>query len=412
MISKMIGGGRIENVRISLGRKGKIYVKARTGLYGTGIGVIIEKGDWQGMILVPRWESIRKLVKTTREVPKIKWTPSEIHRQKFPSIYYAIRETYHILVENYGVDLKVGEKALMLSAIEAAQNLNLAVIGLRKGNEEIYRVQLNKLVNQIERKIGHTFYNLFKQEGINYLEKLRTTRDSLGKVSETVKMVGALAAKKRFTGRLEEIMCIQPVIEERRKALLALRDLIEYRLAKTKHFLWTIRERLNLKTFISDKTEKERIVTHLLQLANEISQIDIQPYLFTCQMIGKELREAVRNIQNQEIDEALILLNRSLESLKLKDVQKKIEELIEKITVFLFRKKITEPDKLILEEVREIIRNLGRISEEEFEIKTKEMTIRELELALSYLKTYSLDGFDLAREDLKNASDYLMALKT
>lgn len=408
-VSEMIGGGRTFYVPISSGKGAKETVVARGGLLGSSIGVITQKSDWQGMVLMPRWKTLEKLITTTRDILKIKWTPDKIGWQKFSSIYYAIRETYHILVEKYGVGLESGEKALMLESIEAAQNLNLAVIGLRKENEKIYQEKLSQLVDQIVERVGETHYNLFIQEGLDYLKNLWTMRDSSGKVSETVKMVQSQTGKRRFTGRLNEILHIQPVIEERRAVLISLRDLIEYRLLKTRHFLDLIKEKFNLERFILEQTQRQRIVTHLNQIGTEIGQIDVQPYVFTCQMIEKELKQAANYIQKQEVNEAIILINRSLESLKLKVIQKEIEELIENMTVLLSKKQVGEPYKL-KGEVTDIIRKLGQISEEGFALKTKEKVIRELNLGREYLEGKILSSIDLAKNSLKQASDYMQAM--
>jgi len=409
MISKMIGGGREVYVPISLGRKGKKTVAARGGLLGSGIGVITEEGYFKGMILMPRWGSLKRFVTTTRDIPKIEWTPDKIVWEKVLSIYYAIRKTFHILVEKYGVDLVAGEKKLILELIEAAQNLNLSVIGLRKENEKIYQDKINQLIEQILGRIGKTHYNLFIKEGLHYLMRLRTMKDKSGKVSETVKMVEPLTAKRRFEGRFQEILRIQPVIEERRWVLVTIRDLIEYRLLTARHFLELIKERFNLERFIAEEVEKQRIRTRLVQLATEIGQIDIQPYLFTCRMIENELKQAAANIKEQRVDQAVVLINRSLESLKLKVIQREIEDLIERMTILLFKKQLGDVYRF-KGELIDISRKVGQISESGFVLQTKEKVMRELELSYGYLKVYTLGNIDLARNSLKNASDHLMEL--
>lgn len=406
MISKMIGGGEEQKISIVYKKK-QMSVSARMGLYGTWLGVVLD-GPCTGYIIVPRWQDVSKLVSSSRDIPRIKWTRDKITYPVVPSLYYALRQAFHILY-HYGSSLQEGERYLVLESLKAARELNYAALGLRKGNVEKYERAFRAIVDKIEAQIGTRFYNPYRLEAFQYFQKLRNPRDKLGRPSETVKMVQAKAAERRLQMRIEDIGYIIPVTREWKKALEIIKDMIELRLQEAKAFLTDLLNEDRYKKSTQDVVCRARIVSRLLTLAQEMHRIDIQPYTFTCLMCVKELPKARDLLLDGKVEDARLILDISLRSLQLKDIQRQIEDYLMQVVKLPCGFELDSDPFMIASSVDELCIKLNKISEAGFKIKTKDKVISWLGSACAFLRVV---GYGEAAQCLRNASDTMQVMST
>lgn len=142
-------------------------------LFNTRV-IQIMKGEFRGQYAVPKWQGRVKKFQLLRSIYLV-------HRQVV-DILSGYNQPYY------------GEKSVMKQAIDAAKELNLAVIGLRGDNLAQYEKVLTQRVDEIFRIIGRV-RDETKQSGLRVIEPLPLALDSLGRINP-----GALRARSVAAG--------------------------------------------------------------------------------------------------------------------------------------------------------------------------------------------------------------------
>ncbi|MBI3572932.1 MAG: hypothetical protein HY092_01900 [Candidatus Kerfeldbacteria bacterium] len=327
----VLGGGQRKQSLVTVGQH-RVQISSRMGLFKTDVGVVLAPDEFAGMIVVPHWEEIQKLLAPGQAWRTFVWKPEHRVYQLVRSVYAAYRQTWHIL-QKYGLDVRTGEKSAMTTAAQAARQLNLVVLGLARGSSvEQVRQATSRIVQQAAGQLGQP-RRLTKLQAVEQLAALNQGGDRQGRFNPSAAMARTQAAYRLLQERLEqEIMVIDPHIESRQKALINMIQLAELRLGAIGHFLQSL---LSGNTFYQWRVQRQRMViaAQCEYYAQDCATIDFHPYRQTCQEIATDLRR-VRDLLRQGRDrtaftkEARHALINCREALSLKAVQIDVERLI------------------------------------------------------------------------------------
>jgi len=350
-------------------------------LLNTGI-ILITDGKYKGQLAVPKWNQRKKLY------------------QLVPSIYRVHRQAVNILAQ---YDLPFyGEKSKMREAIEIAHNLNLIIIGLKKGNIQDYEKKLASKVEEIFSLVG-LVRNERKRTGLKVIEPIADITDSQGRVNPGALRARTIAGINRFQERREEIDKIEIKIINRLTASKVLFDFAEYIMASSCHFLNAIYNYSFSIKFKDNNIVRERMAGRLQAIMSDLETIKFQPFLVNCQLSIKELQGVKEVIRFGNILEGIRQIIPSYNSLRLKKIQGDMEDLIMLIT-FLINSQVFENEyyfSLILR-LENIKSSLNQVSENDFQRKTVAQAINLVTQAKNLAKKHDLEE---TKEVLKKASE-------
>jgi len=343
----LIGGGIIRRLVIPLDGKDEppIEITARMQIFGRDFGVVTNPPLHRGKIVVPRWEDLETLVADRRLRHDFRWQAKHIRHQLVGTIYEAFRQTWHILAK-YGLDLQTGEKSKMRAAGELARLLNLTVLGLRPGvNVNDVRRFTEDAVAGAAKLLGKP-KKFSKQEALENLLALHSGADSRGRVNPGVAMARTRTAYARLRERLQdEIMRIDPHIEARQKSFVNMIQLAELYLAAVNDFLTLLLRRDGLRPLFD---RSNAIAAHLEYCAQDLEEIDFNPYRHACLETVRDLREARDLIRHGKLDaETLKTIRRLLvkcrSAIAIKRLQVELERDIFRLTRLLQRGRFSTP---------------------------------------------------------------------
>ncbi|MDZ7798590.1 MAG: hypothetical protein U5L76_03135 [Patescibacteria group bacterium] len=280
--------------------------------------ILITKGAYNGQLAVPKWHQVKKKKKKLYQL--------------VPSIYLVHRQAVNILAQ-YNLPF-YGEKSKMREAIKIARDLNLMIIGLKKGNLEEYEKKLASKVDEIFNIVG-LVRNQRKRAGLKVIEPVAEITDSRGQVNPGAFRARTIAGVNRFQERKEEILKIETKIVSRLTTSKALFDFTEYVLASSCHFLDAIYDYALNRDYQVENQVRKRMAGRLSAIISDLETIKFQPFLINCQLSIKELQKAKDLIRFGDILEGIRQITFSYNSLKLKKIQGELEDLIMEITYLI-----------------------------------------------------------------------------
>ncbi|MDI6741091.1 MAG: hypothetical protein QME74_12120 [Candidatus Edwardsbacteria bacterium] len=400
---RALGSSRVAKLKIEVGYS-TVEVKARVNLFGTDLGLVLEPAEYAGFFMVPRWEELINLLGNGSARKEFRWRPEHLRYQLVRSLFHALRQIEHIVLK-YGLDMRAGEKQLLTRAREVALILNSYSLGLGREVQSPYPRNLTRVSAEVIKQLGEP-RSLPVREGQAYLKAVLVKRDSAGRANETAAMVKALAASDRFRERLEDgVMCIEPVVVMRQKALLNLFYLTEYQIEVTLDLVNRLL-RLPLRRRELKTLDRRRLANRLNFLGQELDRFEFNPYRLSFSDAAGELRLAAKDLfglGQTDWPRALPPLEITRRSLEIK--QRQIE--IERIIFALTRQHYGVATHLTLDEAARRIRQINRffeaLDDSRFKRRIRLAVLNSLDAALMNLPSAP----DLARESLKSASELL-----
>lgn len=341
--SSRIGGGNIRWVQISVNGEVK-KVRSRGGLFHGDIRVVVD-GSHRGKILIPFWENVLVHAALKNGQYDVAYHDyKNLIYQVFGNVYSALRYTYHLLEEKYGISFQMGEKGRLTSALRLLEEYNDMVVNLHKDNATSLGAELPRRVGQILEDIGLSPRNDYKRDARDLVITLGSVFDSSGKVNQSVKMAKNIAAQNRLMKRRVNILAIEPHIISRRLTLMAIIDEMELywlgvydfltRLFKDGRKVNTEKARL----LLVDRHTCNIIFNRLSYYSGQLDNYDINPFANTGRYVGDELQSAKWMIGNYQYIEASQELSKVWNSLKLRHVRTKLEGALTNLTCSLFGK--------------------------------------------------------------------------
>lgn len=341
--SNRIGNGVVRWVQIS--ENGKIKkVRSRGGLFRGDIRVVVD-GPHRGKILIPFWENM--LVHATLKNGQYDVAyhdQKNLIYQMFGDIYSALRYTYHLLEEKYGISFQLGEQGRITQALKLLVDYNDMAVNLRKDSAVSLSSVMVRRAGDILNEIGFDPRNDYKREARDLVVTLGSIFDSSGKVNQSVKMAKDIAAQNRLMKRRINILAIEPHIISRRLTLMSVIDEMELYWLGVYDFLSRIftNKRLrdpNALISLFTNPETRKIITNrLAYYSGQLDKYDIIPFANTSRYVGEELESAKLMIGNYQFNEATQELARVWNSLKLRKVRTRLEEALTNLTCSLFGK--------------------------------------------------------------------------
>ena len=408
-MDRMIGGGTVVDIEVNCHNRPE-KVTARMGLNRSDIGVITGTDDPSleseliGKLPVPIWEKAFQHGVSRREVTH--WPSDWRKMQVVYSLPEAIRQTFHILKEE-GVTLKEGDKARMLAAMQEGRKLLEALIGLRTTNAEEYQKRLSLLIRRIMERIGRQPSNEIKQEALALAVELKTLSDARGRVGESQKMRQALALIDRFTERMEGLAVIEPVIAWRQSVLRNIQRLIEYRLENALAVIRPVLYPDHLEGL--GELGRKRLDLQLLFVQQDLAGIDLRPYRANCQRAALEIAVARLALKQKYFMRVRKLLRRVRESLYLKSIQRRLEDIIYEVTVSFYQVETLDEAawRHLENETSHVYNALGRVDERDFVEPVCDEARKLIREALAFLKFRNLSELTEAKLHLKSVSHLL-----
>lgn len=411
---KRIGGGCARQIQIMDGRRLK-RVRARGGLFGGDIFVIME-GKHQHQIAIPSWDNMiaRAALESGRYRPGY-YDPGWLVYRVYTSAYEALRYTYYVLDQHYGVTFRHGEKGRLQMARNELMELNEIAAGLRTGNaDELSSVFFEKaraILGQIEEQPRDTE----KQAARSLTTSLATVYDSIGRTNATVKMVRALAAANRLRRRQVNIACIEPVIIARRQTLKSLVEemelfwegLYEYLNKLFAQKYWE-RGRSRCMQLLNNDTARPQLLQHLILFHQEIGRYDLEPFTKTSYHVYEELRAAIAQIRVAHYGAGRKLLERVWQSLKLRHIRADIEAALIPFTCSLIGEQF---DHQACDDMMYVAKRartaLGQVDESQFRHPVTPHARGQLSAAIDLLIQKKVDAGRQAKEHIKKAAAVL-----
>ncbi len=408
--AKRIGGGRTRQIQIMDGGKLRT-VRARGGLFGGDLFVIME-GRHRHKIAIPNWDNmIARAALQSGRYQSGYYDPSWLTYRVYASVYEALRYTYYVLDQQYGVTFRHGEKGRLQLAREELLELNEIAAGLRTGNAEVLSLDFFKKTRAILEQIEERPRDTDKRAARTMSASLVSVYDSLGRTNATVKMVRALAAANRLKHRQVSIACIEPVIIARRQTLKSLIEemelfwegLYEYldRLFVQKY--WE-RGQSRCMQLLNDDTRRPQLLQHLILFQQEIGRYDLEPFTKTSYHVYEELRTVITHIRATRYGAARKLLERIWQSLKLRHIRAEIETALIPFTCSLFGEQVDPQacDQMIYV-AKWARRALGQVDESQFEHPVTRHVRGQLSAAIDLLIQKTHPEAMKAKEHIKQA---------
>jgi hypothetical protein len=337
----MPGKNGIFKVNVSLGPKKIIKVRAQS--LPARLVVFIDPPR-VGQLGIPYWENQlahEALERAASSGNEVKYSGDILIFQVVPDVYTALRQTLHILHQNYGRTFSSGEKKALESALSHTQRLHNHLIGLRKGNLDqlFYKVQASAL--DIIMQVGTNPRDEFKREARDLAVVLGGVVDSWMRANSPAKLWQVAALRRRLQSRLDNILRIEPQIAARRQALKSLIDIMEFRHLAASNFIEWLYLRLEPTYFKKHPLLEKKVSARLQFLVSELDELKIEPFVFPDKNLHEELKRAAWYIERQQFGYARRVLSVSRESLKLRVVRTTLENFITHITQLQFKPRRT-----------------------------------------------------------------------
>ena len=382
-----IGGRSFQEIEvIEHGRS--LSVRARVNIFKTGLGVRYDGGGMRQLV-VPYWDNhhIHELLKNDRQP---RYGSDTLVHQTLESLFSAIRQTYHILWGNYGVDFSRGAKGKLTEAIELLNQLNLAATGFRTGN---FLEWINPFQAQITRLfdlVGTQPRDLYRKEVIAYGQRISCGRDSQGRVNPSALMSQITAAQPRLKKVLAHILAIEPRIIARQQALVSIVQYAEAVIEGARQFLSLLLENGRFREVSDFKTDQTRLDAALTFYRGQLALFDMSPYYCTFFIVSAEFKEAQQKMAVGQFSTTLQLLRRSHESLKLRAIRIELERLL---LLLLFHQTVPRRHPLSLEAVAARlalqINHLEGVDETGFALPVRDEALANLRAAALRLESFS-----------------------
>lgn len=384
---------------------GSIQIRVRS-LPKTSILITKEQffrraGSKIGRKILPENFSIRKgsvlIPKRDEKNPTIK--RYMIYSQ---GIYEAIRARFSTLMR-YGLRGENGELQQIRSFIEAVEEIVQALIRYTElSPKDIWGVnqKIAEVIVGLERSRKET-----KKQAYKFFENSQNLVDSLGRPNPQATSAKISAGKTRLQKREGEIRIISPRIGLWELALVNEKIRIERILRGI--------ERSLSAALRSGHIFKEGALVSEVQIKglckcldlheDNLSTIDSQPFLFVCVRIIEEFKQAKELICKRQFQKAKKVLKVSLESLRLKILQGRIEKLIFSLDLMIYSKsRKKEQVQNIQKELQQVIQEMSQIDESGFKFKVCEKVLTSLHDALlAFSQNKSLNE---VKELIKQAS--------
>jgi len=407
--SECIGGGRIRQVQISVDGKLK-KVESRGGLFGGDVWVVTH-GLLRGCVLIPVWHNIVGFAAMRGGKYDIKYHDLKyLLHQVFGNVYDAVRHTYHVLHDTYGITFQHGEKGQLQKALQALEEHNIVAAGLSSANAHKVSGKFVALAKQILKQIGTSPRDEKKRQARDLTVQLATIFDSLDRINPGAKRAISVATMNRLRERTFNIRCIEPHIIARRMILKSIIEEMELYLLGIFDFLNVIFSPSNDPIqMLRTRATRESIVQQLGFYNQHLVHFDVEPFIRTAEHVHGEIDDALFYLKHNQYAEAVDVLRRSWNSLKLRTVRTELEDIILKLTFMLFkpvRVRRDSCDNLIFR-TRKQMRMLQDVDETGFKHPVTDDAIKQLEIATAFLVQKTADGCQQAKEALKQAAGLL-----
>lgn len=404
-----IGGGQIRIVQVSI--QGKIVkVRSRGGLFKSDIRIVID-GKYSGRILIPFWANVLVHTAIKNGNYNIAYHDQKnLIYQMHGDVYGALRYTYHLLEERYGLTFHHGERGELTEAIKLLKDYNDAVVNLRKDTASKLATELFEKAGLILQQIGTDPRNEYKRSARDLTISLASVFDSSGKVNQTVKMAKSIAVQNRVVNRMVNIAQIEPHIISRRQILQVVIQQMELYWLGVFDFLSKLFTENGeykfgrLISLLSKKENRNAIINRLAFYSGKLGQYDIIPFSYTDKYVGRELLVAKQAIEKNQFSIAIDQLRKSWNSLKLRQIRTELEEVLTPLTCSLFGK-IKTVDTVVNDRAIYLcsrkIEALGKVSEIGFVRPVSERCIILLRATISELIKKDIKSTEKARQYLK-----------
>ncbi len=408
--SNRIGGGYGRIIQV-VTKEGLQPIHARGGLFGGDLYVILDE-PFQHQIAIPHWDAmLMRAALDNGEYQPGYHDPAWLVYRVYGSVYEALRYTYHVLDEQYGISFQHGEKRRLSEARNELIELNAIAAGLQKGNADdlvpLFLEKARAILAQIEERPRDEQKRIARQMSI----PLASVFDSLGRVNQTVKMTQALAAAQRLTKRMVAIGCIEPVIIRRRQTLKSMIEEMELywqglgdyltRLLDQKYW---VQQRPRFMHVMTDRTSRVQTLQHLTLYYQQMEHYDIEPFTKTSYHVYGELSSAVRHIRHEQYGDAQSLLLRIWNSLKLRRFRAELEAALIPFICSMFDGTVDRRafDDMIFAAKR-ARRELSSVDEADFRHPVTPRVRGQLSLAIELLLEKTITDGQQAKEHIKAA---------
>lgn len=337
----MPGKNGIFKVNVSLGPKKIIKVRAQS--LPARLVVFIDPPR-VGQLGIPYWENQlahEALERAALLRNEVKYSGDILIFQVVPDVYTALRQTLHILHQNYGRTFESGEKQSLQTALEHTQRLHDTLIGLRKGNLDKLFSQVEKSAEMVIRQMGLQPRDELKREARDLAIILKQVLDSWQRVNPSAKISQVDALRRRLQERLDAILHIEPKVAARRQTLKSLIEIMEFRHLAASDFIERLYPHLEAAYFKKHPLLEKKVSARLQYLVSELDQLKIEPFVFPDKNLHEELKRAAWYIERQQFGYARRVLSVSRESLKLRVVRTTLENFITHITQLQFKPRRT-----------------------------------------------------------------------
>lgn len=411
MLRKMMGGGEVMDVKVSLPGRGKDFVPARLGLFDSDLGVLLAGTRLLGSVLVPRWPVLAKILPPGMPRNKFKeWKKEWREFMVVGSLDRAYRMMLHILFR-YGLTFEEGERAALNQLMTLSRELNTEILGVTKEDIEYYRGRWDQKIREIRLLLGKPRFSLPKLDILSQLHRISEGVDSFKRVNEPAFLARSMAVQTLVKEREEEIVNIQKFIRARRDVIGELLLWSKCYLERAYDFLDKLfKEEVLLS---ADFVTRKRVAHWLVFLSEDLVTIDFSPFVLNFRLCYNEFNNAKNLLLKKDFNHHSLMgvesqLSRSRESLKIKVIQRDLERVILFCTELLYKKRITENEwAQINQALQEIRENLQKVDEFGFKIKVCKQAIENLNVAITDFEMKDPTRLAIAREYLKDASRVL-----
>ncbi len=349
------GGGRKRTVRLSKQNK---LVEARIGLAGSPVGVITE-GGLAGMLVHPYWGPAQ-----------VEGMASSHGYRLARDLYLALRKVGHML-STYNESGVLNEKEAIYRSLDAAWELHDLLLDVRVATVDALETRIRSTARKIFEAVGNRPNDPIKRAIHDAAVTLNEVYDGRKRVNPTVKLTQLLAIRRRLYRRLMVVQAIEPNLHRWRESFLAMVDEAERLFGEVTAFLAPRIEMLSKLKPGSRLSiaSRRRLTVRLGHYADELERLDINPFRRPCRRMANELRKGSEYFSAGRYHAAATVLQRTLESLKLRGVRTDLEKFINYLTVLMYHpcRTLSKRERgIIINGLMNIRERLGRVDEYRF----------------------------------------------
>ncbi len=314
-----IGGGSAGSVPVSINTR-VVRLQSRGGLRNSDIRVATG-GKYTGYILIPVWR-------------KKKADPAKRYRryQLYSDIYGAFRGQWSA-VQQYG-SVYYGERGGLFSARDILSRLNTAVLDIGAGDLGTLYDEFQQSVAGLLEQIGVSVRDEDKVWIVERADRLANPRDRRSVFNPGAHRAVSAAGIHHVEQRLERINRISPRMAARLNMLETIIDESEFYLYGINNFLQQQLGRAPAGRLSINAAGK----SHLDFYRRALARFDIRPFISTAWYVQKEFQQARDLVERQLLADAYQLLNRSRQSLRLRQARTVLERIILKMSIPVIEK--------------------------------------------------------------------------